>query len=107
MTRAQNVSVSRVQRKQSLHANAIRACTNCGAPGFWHNTPGVNVGCYAPEKVTQIGTDPVGDVCPNCGAARQAVEPLGEIWKKVWRVSLWSFVVGLLSDFFKPLWRAK
>lgn len=90
--RVTNVDVAMV-RKQSLFVNVIRACRNCGAPGFWHNTPGVNVGCYAPEKVTKLGEDPVGNICPNCGAAREAVEEHGEVWRKVWRApSAWSMI---------------
>lgn len=71
-----------VTRKQSLHATVIRACRACGAPGYWHNTPGVNVGCYAPEKVTTLGCDPVGRVCPCCSSPRSGVEDHGEIWRK-------------------------
>ena len=73
-----------VWRKQSLHANVIRSCQKCGAPGYWHNTPGVNVGCYAPEKVTKLGEDPVGLICPNCGTKRpSSIEEHGEIWSKL------------------------
>ena len=72
-----NVNVARVVRKQKLYASVIRACKKCGAPGFWHDTAGVNPGCYAPEKVTKLGQDPVGPVCPNCGADREEKESLG------------------------------
>jgi len=73
-----------VWRKQTLEANVIRSCKNCGAPGYWHDTPNVNVGCYAPEKVTKLGEDPVGLVCPNCGADRKsAVEGKGTIWTRL------------------------
>jgi hypothetical protein len=100
------VNVSRVVRKQSLHAAVIRACAKCGAPGYWHNTPGVNVGCYAPEKVTQLGADPVGAVCPQCGATRQTVESRGEIWSKEFRVGLWTVLSATVRDWLKPLrWR--
>lgn len=103
-----HVAVARVVRKQSLHASVVRACRNCGAPGYWHNIPDVNPGCFAPEKVTQIGADPVGPICPQCGAAREEIERLGEIWSKEWRVSLWSALIGALRDLVKPLrWRAK
>jgi len=90
---AQSVTSS-LQRRQSVHATVIRSCKRCGAPGFWHNTPGINVGCYAPEKVTQLGSDPVGAVCPNCGADREALEDLGEIWSREFRVSVWGAVRG-------------
>jgi len=102
-----NVSVSRIVRKQALYASVIRACGACGAPGYWHNTPGVNIGCYAPDKVTQLGADPVGPVCPNCGAARETIEPHGQIWSKVWRVSLWRVLCETLRDLFNPVrrWR--
>jgi hypothetical protein len=100
----QNVTVSRVVRKQSLYASVIRSCKKCGAPGYWHDTPGVNVGCYAPEKVTQLGADPVGAVCPQCGASRQEVERKGEIWRREFRVSLWSVLREMLSNLY-PKWR--
>lgn len=102
----QQTTVSRIQRKQSLHASVIRSCKKCGAPGFWHNTPGVNVGCYAPEKVTRLGEDAVGPICPNCGAERETKEELGEIWSRVWRVSFWDAVKGSFSDLFLK-WREK
>lgn len=102
-----HVEVSRVLRRQSLHASVIRSC-KCGAPGYWHNTSSVNVGCYAPEKVTQLGSDPVGPICPQCGAARETLEDLGEIWRKEWRVSLWAVLRDSLRDLLKPLrWRTK
>ena len=85
-------------RKQQLYASVIRRCDNCGAPGFWHNTPGVNVGCYAPEKVTELGKDFVGLVCPNCGADRAPVEYLGKIWEKIWRVGLMTVLRELLQE---------
>lgn len=72
-----------VHRQQTLHANVIRACTHCGAPGFWHDTPGVNVGCYAPDKVTKLGSDWVGPTCPNCGHGRPGVEEHGMIWRRL------------------------
>ncbi len=103
---SENVNVARVFRKQSLHANVIRACGKCGAPGYWHNIPDVNVGCFAPEKVTQLGMDPVGEVCPQCGTDRDPVEPHGEVWSKVWRTSLWTLIRGAFADLLKPLqWR--
>jgi len=103
----QTATVSSVLRKQSLYASVIRSC-QCGAPGYWHDTPGVNVGCYAPEKVTQLGSDPVGSTCPQCGTDRETMDSLGEIWTKEWRVSLWTALVDTLRDFFKPLlWRTK
>lgn len=78
-----------IHRAQALYASVIRSCARCGAPGYWHNTPGVNVGCYAPDKVTQLGSDPVGMTCPNCGAARpSAVEDQGLIWHKFFGTSI-------------------
>lgn len=72
-----------ITRKQSLHATVIRSCAKCGAPGYWHNTPGVNVGCYAPARVTTLGCDPVGKVCPNCLSPRPSVvEDRGVIWQR-------------------------
>lgn len=90
-----------IYRKQSLHATIIRACTHCGAPGYWHNTPGVNVGCYAPDKVTTLGCDPVGAVCPNCGTERSSPEDLGEIWSKLFGVTLGQHVRAKLRSLFK------
>lgn len=99
----QHASTSRIKRVQSLRANVIQVCTHCGAPGYWHDTPNVNVGCYAPEKVTQVGQDYVGPICPNCGASRPEISNLGEIWRKVWFVSLWS----VLKDTIRSLWSRK
>ncbi len=96
----QTVATTSVFRKQSLIANVIRAC-KCGAPGYWHDTPGVNIACYAPEKVTQIGSDAVGNVCPACGASRQAVEGKGVIWSRQWRVSLWTVLKDTFRDIFR------
>lgn len=96
----QQVEVSRIFRRQSLYASVIRACKNCGAPGYWHNIQGVNPGCFAPEKVTQLEADPVGLICPQCGAARGDIERKGEIWSKEWRVSLWSLVKQAVKGFF-------
>ena len=95
------VSANRILRKQVLHASVIRACKRCGAPGYWHSTPGVNPGCYAPEKVTQLGADAVGSKCPNCGADREEKEDLGEIWSRIWRVSLWAALKGAVTDLFQ------
>lgn len=92
-----------VARKQSLHANVIRACWNCGAPGFWHNTPGVNVGCYAPEKVTRLGEDFVGTTCPNCGALRDDIEHKGEIWRREFRINPWRAVRAWLRSWWKDV----
>lgn len=77
-------------RKQQLLANVARACRNCGAPGFWHDVPGVNPACYDPEKKREAelrdeGFAPVGPTCPACGCNRDEVESLGIIWSKVWR----------------------
>lgn len=77
-------------RRQSLHANVARACRHCGAPGFWHDVPGVNPACYDPEKKRQAeasgeGFAPVGVICPACGGDREDVEAHGEIWSKEWR----------------------
>jgi hypothetical protein len=97
-----------VTRRDELIINVYRACRNCGAPGFWHNTPGVNVGCYAPERVTMLGQDPVGTICPNCGAAREAVDPYGVVWFKEWRVSLWAVIQAIIRETirgFQPKWR--
>lgn len=105
MSREQHVDVSRIYRKQSLYANVTLACRYCGAPGYWHNTPNVNVGCYAPEKVTKLGEDPVGPLCPCCGNDRPAVEHHGEIWSKTWRTSLRSALKNALVDLLKPLRR--
>lgn len=77
-------------RRQSLHANVARACRNCGAPGYWHDVPGINPGCYDPVKKREAelrdeGFAPVGRMCPQCGCDREDVVALGEIWSKVWR----------------------
>jgi hypothetical protein len=85
-------------RRQSLRANVARACRNCGAPGYWHDVPGINPGCYDPQKVLDAklnheGFSPVGPICPQCGAEREDVEQLGEIWSKVFRApTLWEII---------------
>lgn len=94
-------TVARVFRKQSLHASVIRSCRKCGAPGYWHNIPDTNLGCYAPEKVTKLGENPVGLVCPQCGADRDVIEPHGEIWKREWKASLWGVLKDIAGDIFK------
>lgn len=86
-------------RRQTLHATVIHACKNCGAPGYWHNTPDVNVGCFAPEKVTRLGHDPVGETCPNCGADRDVIEDRGEIWRKEYRV--WHLIRDQIKGLFR------
>lgn len=83
-------------RRQSLRANVARACRNCGAPGHWHDVPGVNPKCYDPIKVLEakashVGFAPVGPICPQCGADREDVEDLGEIWSKTFRApTVWE-----------------
>lgn len=84
-------------RKQTLNATVIRACTCCGAPGFYHDVPDVNAGCFDPARKGQ----PVGPVCPNCGEDRPANEDRGEIWCKEW--TIW----GLLWDQIKCVFRRK
>lgn len=67
-----------IYRKQKLEAEVIRACTNCGAPGFYHDVPDVNVGCFDPARKGRF----VGDTCPNCHKARTPPEKRGVIWSK-------------------------
>ena len=100
----QSVSMARMTRKQMVIASVIHRCEKCGAPGFWHNTPGVNVGCYDPSKFTNPLT-PVGPICPNCGADREVIQELGEIWRREFRVSLWVVIKEAIADLFKPLKR--
>ena len=84
---------SGISRKQSLYATVIRSCGRCGAPGYWDYPPGVKVGCYAPDRVTTLGSDPVGLTCPNCGSPRpSSVEDQGEIWVKLYG---WAPVVAV------------
>jgi predicted RNA-binding Zn-ribbon protein involved in translation (DUF1610 family) len=101
----QHVTTSQTMRKQSLYASVIRSCPNCGAPGYWHNTPGLNIGCYAPEKVTRLGEDFVGKICPCCGHDRDPIEYKGQIWSKEWRISLWAILREMLRDLL--IWRAR
>lgn len=67
-----------IWRKQQLEAEVIHACRCCGAPGFYHDVPSVNVGCFDPARKGQF----VGTVCPNCGHDRDAPERKGVIWSK-------------------------
>ena len=110
MTDREQTSLIPIVRKQKLYASVIRACKNCGAPGFWHNTPGVNVGCYAPDKVTTVGENPVGSICPNCGASREEIEPKGLIWSKNFYAplpSLWRHFKHLAKELVAPFLPAR
>jgi hypothetical protein len=72
-------------RRQSLEAVVIKACA-CGAPGAYHSDPSIKAswpGCWV-EDLDPLNHQPVGETCPNCGAARPANKPLGEIWHKEW-----------------------
>lgn len=84
-------------RRQELAAVVTRACANCGAPGFWHDVPNVNVGCYDPTRKNQPITE---SNCPNCGAVRPAPEDRGVIWVREWTV--WE----LLGDQIRGLIRS-
>lgn len=73
--------------RQSLVIAVVRACPHCGAPGYWHDVPGVNPGCYDPEKKRAAEAKmqplaPVGPICPQCGGEREEIEPHGEVWAK-------------------------
>lgn len=112
MSHSHQSSGAAVQRVQKLHATVLRACLGCGAPGYWHDVdPTINPGCYAPARVTQLGQDPVGDVCPNCGADRVGIEPHGEIWRREWRVSLRAVIGDSLRRLVRSLnplaWRTR
>lgn len=90
--------INPVERKQSLHANVIRACRHCGAPGFWHNVENVNTGCYDPSRLGQ----PVGEACPQCGGSRQAVEDHGEVWTLELRAL--DRIKKSIKDYLKTKW---
>src|SRR5262245_24470608 len=81
--------------RQAWQATVLRACRNCGAPGHWHATYGVNPGCYDPSRNGQ----PVGPICPQCGAERPPDEPQGVISYKETRVSdlIWSSVTRYVN----------
>jgi len=72
--------------RRSVEATVIRACEFCHAPGRylslpeWSGYPGIAVKAGDPRD-----GQPVGDVCPNCGARRTPDEPLGEISVKDYR----------------------
>lgn len=97
-------SIGRLDR---LIINVHRTCRNCGAPGYWHNVPGVNPGCYAPDKVTQLGNDPVGPVCPQCGANRDDVELHGEVWSREFRPGIWPVLKAAVWSGVKSLKRRR
>jgi hypothetical protein len=69
----EQISISETKPKIGIQAQIIRACGRCGAPGVykssvdrgWDSVPGVQVD---PGDV-RIGQF-VGEICPNCGAAR-------------------------------------
>jgi hypothetical protein len=67
-----------IYRKQQLEAEVIRACRSCGAPGFYHDVPDVNLGCFDPSRKGQY----VGEICPNCDSERARPERKGVIWSK-------------------------
>lgn len=95
MSIADKVSNIGLLQRATLHATVIRACRGCGAPGFYHDVSGVNVGCYDPARKGQ----PVGTTCPNCGAAREAIEDKGEIWRR--DVTVWSVLFDRIKGLFK------
>lgn|SRR5262245_17889904 len=105
---AEQVEYTELFRRQSLRVNVIRACKQCGAPGYWHDIEGVNPACYDPAKkqlaeANHEGFAPIGPICPQCGADREDdVENLGEVWSKEFRApSTWQRVKRAIKEVWK------
>jgi hypothetical protein len=70
---AEQTSSSETKPKIGIQAQVIPTCGGCGAPGVykssadhaWDSVPGIQV---SPGDV-RMGQF-VGEICPNCGAAR-------------------------------------
>lgn len=91
MSKTQTANVELGLHRRSLEATIIRACRNCGAPGLYQKTEAFREKypkVYSPERFGQ----PVGDVCPQCGADRPADKDLGELTSSmprwVWKLVL-------------------
>jgi hypothetical protein len=72
--------------QQHLEASVVLACQNCGAPGAYHSDQRIKNGwprCHVTPD-DPLHHQPVGQICPNCGAERPANKPLGEILYKEW-----------------------
>lgn len=77
----------RTWREQGLSATVHLACTRCHAPGVYTSAERIRMfwpGCYLSPTDCRAG-EPVGDRCPNCGAARgpSSMKSLGEIWRRL------------------------
>ncbi len=76
-----DVGVTLGLHRKSLHATKVLACRKCGAPGRFLSHESIRKGwpgCYD-ASLPASHSEPVGDFCPNCGAARPKDDDLGEV----------------------------
>lgn len=79
--------------RKSLEAVVIHACPHCEAPGVYKaddRTRQLWPGCWKPSINY---SEPVGDVCPNCGKRRSKNKNLGELTASMPRW-LWNCILG-------------
>lgn len=79
--------------RRSLEGTIVRACRSCQAPGLYSSADSIKDGwpaCYDPKRNGQ----PVGDVCPQCGALRPANEFRGELSANIPKF-VWLMILGL------------
>ena len=65
-------SLTANKARLEVRATVIRACANCGAPGVVVDEHGNKT------------EEPVGPICPNCGAKRPDDEDKGVIYDTRW-----------------------
>jgi hypothetical protein len=94
MTQAtQGTNISFGISRKSLEAVKIHACPCCRAPGVFKNDQRTRTfwpGCWR-EKARN---EPVGDICPNCGAPRTANKNLGELTASM-PLWIWKCILGV------------
>lgn len=69
--------------RQSLEAQVLRACPNCGAPACYKSHQSIRdqwPACYVEPNDPRIDQVIPGGRCLQCGALRLPREDLGEIW---------------------------
>jgi hypothetical protein len=87
-----NVNMTLGVSRKALEGRVIFACRNCGAPGTYQDAPSIRDGwpaCYDPSRHSQ----PVGDICPQCGARRPDDLNKGELQASM-PLWLWHAILG-------------
>src|SRR5262245_32919526 len=79
--------------RKSLEAVVVHACPKCEAPGVYKmddRTKQFWPGAYDPKR----NNEPVGAICPNCGAQRSRDRQLGELSASMpkW---IWYAILGV------------